>query len=82
MVVSLQKLEIVNIYTDRQSNRCTQNRTKNLKTNAVVNAGPSDTEYLYYPLDVEGVSLKGSLLPAWFIVHRVTNIIIIITIRI
>ena len=23
-----------------------------------------DTEYLYYPLDVEGVTLKGSLLPA------------------
>ena len=35
------------------------------KTNvAVVNAGPSGTEYLYYPLDVEGVTLKGSLLPA------------------
>ena len=25
---------------------------------------PPDTEYLYYPLDVEGVTLKGSLLPA------------------
>ena len=24
---------------------------------------PPDTEYLYYPLDVEGVTLKGSLLP-------------------
>ena len=34
------------------------------KTNTVVNAGPPDTEYLYYPLDVEGVTLKGSLLPA------------------
>ena len=33
-------------------------------TNTVVNAGPQDTEYLYYPLDVEGVTLKGSLLPA------------------
>ena len=31
---------------------------------AVVNAGPPDVEYLYYPLDVEGVTLKGSLLPA------------------
>ena len=31
---------------------------------SVVNAGPSDTEYLYYPLDVEDVNLKGSLLPA------------------
>ena len=28
------------------------------------NAGPPDTDYLYYPLDVEGVTLKGSLLPA------------------
>ena len=28
----------------------------------IVNAGPPDTEYLYYPLDVEGVTLKGSLL--------------------
>ena len=27
-------------------------------------AGPPDTEYLYYPLDVEGVTLKGSLLLA------------------
>ena len=40
-------------------------KIKNLKANTVVvNAGPPDTEYLYYPLDVEGVTLKGSLLPA------------------
>ena len=31
---------------------------------SVVNVGPPDTEYLYYPLEVEGVTLKGSLLPA------------------
>ena len=31
---------------------------------SVVNAGPSDTGCLYYPLDVEGGTLKGSLLPA------------------
>ena len=37
---------------------------KSKNTNTVVNAGPPDTEYLYYPLDVEGVTLKGSLLPA------------------
>ena len=39
---------------------------KNLKkpTLSIVNAGPPDTEYLYYPLHVEGVTLKGSLLPA------------------
>ena len=28
------------------------------------NGGPLDTKYLYYPLQVEGVTLKGSLLPA------------------
>ena len=27
----------------------------------VVNAGPPDTEYLHYPLDVEGVTLMDSL---------------------
>ena len=38
---------------------------KDLKTNTpVVNAGPLDTDYLYYPLDVEGFTLKRSLLPA------------------
>ena len=41
-------------------------KSKNLKkpTMSVVNVGPPDTEYLYYPLEVEGVTLKGSLLPA------------------
>ena len=42
-------------------------KSKDLKKPAlsVVNAGLTDTEYLYYyPLDVEGVTLKGSLLPA------------------
>ena len=39
-------------------------KEKNLKTNTDANAGPPDTVYLYYPLDVEGVTLKGSLLPA------------------
>ena len=41
-------------------------KSKNLKkpTMSVVSAGPSDTECLYYPLDVEGVTLKGSLTPA------------------
>ena len=40
-------------------------KEKNLKkTDTVVNAGPPDAEYLYYPLDVEDVTLKGSLLPA------------------
>ena len=32
------------------------------KTNtAVINAGLPGKEYLYYPLDLEGVTLKGSL---------------------
>ena len=41
-------------------------KSKYLKKPAlsVVNAGPPNTEYLYYPLDAEGVTLKGSLLPA------------------
>ena len=41
-------------------------KSKNLKkpTLSVVNAGPPDRECLYYALDVEGVTLEGSLLPA------------------
>ena len=31
---------------------------------AVVNAGPPDVEYLHYQLDMEGVTLTASLLPA------------------
>ena len=51
--------------TDTLANLWTQ-KSKNLKksTMSVVNAGPPDTECLYYPLDVEGVTLKGSLSPA------------------
>ena len=30
----------------------------------VVNAGPLDTEYLYYPLDMESFTLNGLMLPA------------------
>ena len=44
--------------------RWTQKRMKIKNTNTVVNADIPDTEYLYYPLDMEGVILKGSLLPA------------------
>ena len=51
-----------------------KNKIKKNST-VVVNAGPPDTEYLYYPLDVEGVTLKGSLLPA-----NIKQIIIIIAI--
>ena len=54
-------------YTDWLTDKQTyEQKSKNMKkpTMSVVNAGSSDTEYLYYPLDVEGVTLKGSLLPA------------------
>ena len=56
--------------TDVQTHRLTHRQTdgheieKNLKTYTIVNAGPPDTEYLNYPLDVEGVTLNGWLLPA------------------
>ena len=33
-------------------------------TLSVVNGGPPDTAYLQYPLDMDGVTLKGLLLPA------------------
>ena len=46
-----------------QTNRRKKEK-KSKKSNTVVNAGFPDTEYLYYPLDVEGFTLKGSLLPA------------------
>ena len=42
----------------------TKKKKKIQNTNTVVDAGPPDTEYLYYPLDVKGVTVKGSLLPA------------------
>ena len=52
--------------TDMKTNRWTQKQRKNLKkpTLSVVNAGPPDTEYLPYPLNIEGVTQKSSLLPA------------------
>ena len=36
---------------------------RNLKNQNFVNVSPPDAEYLYYSLDVEGVSLKCWLLP-------------------
>ena len=52
--------------TDMKTYRWTQKQRKKIKkpTLSLVNAGPPDTEYLYYPLNVEGVTRKGSLLPA------------------
>ena len=51
--------------TDTLANLWTQ-KSKNLKkpTMSVVNTGPPVTECLYYPLDVDGVTLKGSFSPA------------------
>ena len=51
--------------TETLANLWTQ-KSRNLKkpTISVVNAGLADTECLYYPLGVEGVTLKGSLLSA------------------
>ena len=40
-------------------------KTKRKKPSlSIVNAGPPDIMYLYCPLNVEGVTLTGSLLPA------------------
>ena len=56
------------MHTDAQVEKLTYRKTdghKKVKINtAVVNASPPDREYLYHPLDVEGVTLKGLLLPA------------------
>ena len=41
----------------------TKKKKRNLKNQHFVNVSAPDTEYLYYSLDVEGVSLKWSLLP-------------------
>ena len=52
--------------TDMKTNRWTQKQSKNIKktTLPVVNAGSPDPDYLYYQQHVEGVTEKGSLLPA------------------
>ena len=59
------------MHIDAQTERLTyrqadgNKKVKILKTNtAVVDAGPPDTEYLYCPLDIDGITLKGTLLPA------------------
>ena len=50
--------------TEIKTNRWSQKQKKSLKANTVLNGGPPDTGYLYYPLNVEDVTQKGSLLPA------------------
>ena len=52
--------------TEMKTNRWTQKQRKNLKnpTLSVVSASLPDIEYLYYPLNVEGVTQKVSWLAA------------------
>ena len=52
--------------TEMKTNRWTQKQRKNLKnpTLSVVSANLPDIEYLYYSLNVEGVTQKVSLLAA------------------
>ena len=51
---------LANLWTKKSKNL----KKKNKKKVCFVNAGPPDTGCLSYPLDVQGFTLKGSLLPA------------------
>ena len=71
VILSLEKLENrlhkngkTDIHEHKQLNTKTKNNLKK-PTLSVVIAGPPDTEYLYYALSVEGLTQKGSLLPAY-----------------
>ena len=70
-ILSLKKLEnrfYINEKTDWHEDKQLDTKTKkNLKkpSLSVVNAGTQDTEYLYYALNVEGITQKGLLLPAY-----------------
>ena len=57
--------------TEMKTSRWTQKHKKYLKTNTDVNAGPPDTEHLYYLLNVEVVTQKGSLLPAHIRLNKI-----------
>ena len=52
--------------TDMKTYRWTQKQNKKSKKIklSLFNAGPREIEHLYYSLNVEGVTRKGSLLPA------------------
>ena len=71
VILSLEKLDNrlhKNEKTDWNEDKQLDTKTKkNIKkpTLSVVNAGPPDTEYLYYPLNLEGVIQKGSFLAAY-----------------
>ena len=67
--MSFKKLEILNRCRDTQTDwhidkQMDTKEKENIKNTNIVNAGPSDTEYLYYPLDVGDVTLKDPMLPA------------------
>ena len=71
VILSLEKLENrlhknerTDIHEDKQLNTKTKNNLKK-PTLPVAIAGPPDTEYLYYPLNVKGLTQKESLLPAY-----------------
>ena len=71
VILSLEKLDNrlhKNEKTDWNEDKQLDTKTKkNIKkpTLSVVNAGPPDTEYLYYPLNLEGVIQKDSFLAAY-----------------
>ena len=54
-------------HEDNQLDKHTKKKNLKKPTLSVINAGPLDTNYLYYPLNVESVTLEGSLLPAYII---------------
>ena len=71
VILSLEKLENrlhknkkTDIHKDKQLSTKTKNNLKK-PTLSVVIAGPPITEYLYYALNVEGLTQKDSLLPAY-----------------
>ena len=71
VILSLEKLENrlhknkkTDIHKDKQLNTKTKNNLKK-PTLSVVIASPPITEYLYYALNVEGLTQKDSLLPAY-----------------
>ena len=50
--------------TDMKDGHKKKDKILKHQTLSAVNAGPPDTDSLYYPLNVEGVNQKCSFLPA------------------
>ena len=61
--------------TDWHEDKELDTKTKKFRkrTLSVINAGLPDTKYMYYPLNVEGITQKGSLLPAYIIQNNNNN---------